>query len=147
MNELKVSFKDKTLTQNEARAAAFNLKSWMEGNDHPVTRIEVPKPGKHPHASQMATLLFLLEAFGLISLFLSAVLVVNMISALLAQQIRQIGVMKAVGASLRQVTGIYYGMVILLGVFGLLFGLPLAIVAGRGYAAFAAQMLNLYDLR
>jgi putative ABC transport system permease protein len=142
LNELKVTFKDKTLTQTEARAAAFNLKSWMESNGHPVTRIEVPKPGKHPHATQMATLLFLLEAFGLIALFLSAVLVVNMISALLAQQIRQIGVMKAIGTSRRQVTSIYYGMVIFLGLAGLLIGLPLAILAGRGYAAFAAQMLN-----
>lgn len=142
LNELKVTFKDKSLSQTETRAAAFELKNWMESNSHPVTRIEVPKPGKHPHASQMATLLFLLEAFGLIALFLSAVLVVNMISAMLAQQTRQIGVMKAIGASLRQVTSIYYGMVIVLGLTGVLIGLPLAILAGRGYATFAAQMLN-----
>ncbi|PKN93657.1 MAG: hypothetical protein CVU44_09935 [Chloroflexi bacterium HGW-Chloroflexi-6] len=142
LNELKVTFKDKTLTQAEARQAAFDLKTWMETQGRPVTRIEVPKPGKHPHATQMATLLFLLEAFGLIALFLSAVLVVNMISALLSQQIRQIGVMKAIGASVRQVTGIYYGMVLLLGLSGLALGLPLAILAGRGYASFASTMLN-----
>jgi putative ABC transport system permease protein len=142
LNELKITFKDKTLTQEQARAAAFDLKAWMETQGRPVTRIEVPVPGRHPHATQMDTLLFLLEAFGLIALFLSAVLVVNMITALLAQQIRQIGVMKAVGASTRQVMGIYYGMVFLLGLTGLLIGLPLAILAGRGYAAFASTMLN-----
>lgn len=142
LNELKVTFKDKTLTQDGVRVAANELKAWMTTQGRPVTRIEVPKPGKHPHATQMATLLFLLEAFGLIALFLSAVLVVNMISALLAQHIRQVGVMKAIGASTRQVTGIYYGMVLLLGLAGLSFGLPLAILAGRGYASFAANMLN-----
>jgi putative ABC transport system permease protein len=142
LNEIKVTFTDKTLTQVEARLAAFDLKAWMETQGRPVTRIEVPKPGKHPHATQMATLLFLLEAFGLVALFLSAVLVVNMISALLSQQIRQIGVMKAIGASVRQVTGIYYSMVLLLGLSGLALGLPLAILAGRGYASFASTMLN-----
>ena len=142
LNELKVTFVDKTLNQSAVRAAATDLRGWMETQGHPVTRIEVPKPGKHPHATQMATLLFLLEVFGVIALLLSAVLVVNMISALLAQQIRQIGVMKAIGANARQVTGIYYGMVLILGLAGLLVGLPLAILAGRGYAAFAAKLLN-----
>jgi putative ABC transport system permease protein len=142
LNELKVTFVDKSLNQNAVRAAATDLRSWMETQGHPVSRIEVPKPGKHPHATQMATLLFLLEVFGVIALLLSAVLVVNMISALLAQQIRQIGVMKAIGAHARQVTGIYYGMVLLLGLAGLSIGLPLAILAGRGYAAFAAKLLN-----
>jgi len=147
LNELKVTFTDKTLTQDQARVAAFELKTWMETQGLAVTRIEVPKPGKHPHATQMETLLFLLEAFGLIALFLSAVLVVNMISALLAQQIRQIGVMKAIGASVRQVMGIYYGMVLLLGLGGLVLGIPLAVFAGRGYSSFAANMLNfnIYD--
>lgn len=147
LNELKVTFKNKDLTQDETRIAAFDLKTWMETQGRSVTRIEVPKPGKHPHASQMATLLFLLEAFGLIALFLSAVLVVNMISALLAQQIRQIGVMKAIGASVRQVMVLYYGMVLLLGLVGLLVGIPLAVLAGRGYSSFAANTLNfnIYD--
>lgn len=142
LNELKVTFTRKDLTQDEIRAAAFDLKGWLEARGYPVSRIEVPKPGTHPHASQMATLLFLLEAFGLVALLLSAVLVVNMISALLAQQIRQIGVMKAIGASSRQIMRIYYGMVILLGLAGLAVGLPLALLAGRGYAGFASTMLN-----
>ncbi len=119
----------------------------MESQGYPVTRIDVPKPGKHPHATQMATLLFLLEAFGLVALLLSAVLVVNMISALLSQQIRQIGVMKAIGANNRQVISIYYGMVLILGMFGLMIGLPLALLAGRTYASFAARcLISIYSV-
>ncbi len=142
LNELKVTFVDKSLNQTAVRSTATDLRIWMETQGYPVSRIEVPKPGKHPHATQMATLLFLLEVFGVIALLLSAVLVVNMITALLAQQIRQIGVMKAIGANARQVTGIYYGMVLILGLTGLLVGLPLAILAGRAYAAFASKLLN-----
>jgi putative ABC transport system permease protein len=90
----------------------------------------------------MATLLFLLEAFGLLALALSGVLTANMISALLAQQIRQTGVMKVVGRRARQVAGMYFGMVLFLGLLGQVVGLPLAVLAGRGYASFAAGMLN-----
>lgn len=142
LDELKISVAERPLDKGAIRASAYELKAWLEQNGQTVSRIEIPEPGKHPHASQMATLLFLLETFGLVALGLSGVLTANMISALLAQQIRQIGMMKAVGARARQVAAIYFGMVLFLGVLGLAVGMPLAVLAGRGYAAFAAGMLN-----
>jgi len=142
LDELKILMAENAQDREAIRQTAFELKSWLEANGTTVTRIEVPEPGKHPHASQMATLLFLLEAFGLLSLILSAVLVATMISALMAQQIRQIGVMKAIGGRARQISGLYIGMVLALGLIALAVGMPLALIAGRGYAAFAAQMLN-----
>jgi putative ABC transport system permease protein len=142
LDELKIAVAENPLDIASIRTTAYWLKGWLEENGQIVSRIEIPEPGKHPHASQMATLLFLLEAFGLLALGLSGVLTANMISALLAQQIRQIGVMKAVGARARQVAGIYFGMVLFLGLLGLAVGMPLAVLAGRGYAGFAAGMLN-----
>ena len=130
------------LDKTAIRSTAYETKAWLEQNGQTVSRIEIPEPGKHPHASQMATLLFLLEAFGMLALGLSGVLTANMISALLAQQIRQIGVMKAVGGRGSQVAVIYFGMVLFLGLLGLAVGMPLAVLAGRGYSEFASGMLN-----
>ena len=48
-------------------------------------------------------------------MFLSALLVVNVISALIAQQEKQIGIMKAIGARSWQIIGLYFGMVLALG--------------------------------
>ncbi len=124
------------------RATTSAIKRWMEQKGLPVYRIEIPDPGKHPHASQMATLLFLLEAFGFLALVLSGVLTANMISALLAGQIRQIGVMKAVGAHTRQIRKLYFGLVLVLGLVGLIIGMPLAVLVGQGYASFASSLLN-----
>jgi putative ABC transport system permease protein len=90
----------------------------------------------------MATLMFLLQAFGLMALLLSGVLTANMISALLAGQIRQIGVMKAVGGNTRQISQLYFGLVLPLGLAGLLIGMPLAVLGGNGYALFASNLLN-----
>jgi putative ABC transport system permease protein len=142
LNELKISVAQNSMDKSYIHDVAYQLKGWLEQNGQKVYRIEIPEPGKHPHASQMATLLFLLEAFGLLAFVLSGVLVANMISALLAQQIRQIGVMKAIGAGMGQIMGIYIGTVLFLGGLALIIAMPLALWAGRGYAGFAAGMLN-----
>jgi putative ABC transport system permease protein len=144
LNELKITVADtqRSLDKAYIRSVAYQLKDWIEQKGRTVYRVEIPEPGKHPHASQMATLLFLLEAFGLLALVLSGVLVATMISALLAQQVRQIGVMKAVGANASQVGSLYLGIVLGLGVVALAIGMPVAVLAGRAYAAFAVEMLN-----
>ncbi|MEA2325521.1 MAG: putative transport system permease protein, partial [Thermoanaerobaculia bacterium] len=107
-----------------------------------VTRIEVPTPGRHPHAAQMDTFLFLLGAFGALTFALSAVLVANMIHALLVEQLRQAAIMKTLGASTRQIASLYLGQVSILALAALILGIPLGISAGRAYARFCASMLN-----
>ena len=107
-----------------------------------VTRVDVPTPGRHPHAAQMDTFLFLLGAFGALTFALSAVLVANMIHALLVEQLRQVGVMKTLGASARQVASLYLGQVSILALAALCLGIPLGISAGLAYARFCASMLN-----
>jgi putative ABC transport system permease protein len=107
-----------------------------------VTRIDVPTPGRHPHAAQMDTFLFLLGAFGALTFALSAVLVANMIHALLVEQLRQAAIMKTLGASTRQIASLYLGQVSILAVVALAIGIPLGISAGRAYAHFCASMLN-----
>ncbi|HEX3578403.1 MAG TPA: FtsX-like permease family protein [Thermoanaerobaculia bacterium] len=107
-----------------------------------VTRIDIPTPGRHPHAAQMDTFLFLLGAFGALTFALSAVLVANMIHALLVEQVRQAAVMKTIGASTRQIASLYLGQVSILAIMALAIGIPLGISAGRAYARFCASMLN-----
>ena len=107
-----------------------------------VTRIDVPDPGRHPHAAQMDTFLFILGAFGALTFALSAVLVANMIHALLAEQLRQTGVMKALGASACQIASLYLGQVSILATLSLCIGIPLGLSAGGAYARFCASMLN-----
>ncbi|HEV7487874.1 MAG TPA: FtsX-like permease family protein [Thermoanaerobaculia bacterium] len=110
--------------------------------DRTVSRIDVPTPGRHPHAAQMDTFLFLLGAFGALTFALSAVLVANVIHALLVEQLRQAAIMKTLGASTRQIASLYLGQVTILAIVALAIGIPLGISAGRAYARFCASMLN-----
>jgi putative ABC transport system permease protein len=102
----------------------------------------VPTPGKHPADEILPPIFLLLGALGLLSLVLSGFLVINTIAAILAQQVRQIGVMKTIGARSPQLTGLYLGMVAIFGLLALLLAVPLGAAAAYGFSNFLAQFLN-----
>jgi putative ABC transport system permease protein len=141
LNELKIVGKDVSTTV-QAEANAQVISSWLEMQGQMVQRIEVPPYGKHPHQDQMNALLVLLGVFSLLALVLSGVLTANMISALLAQQVRQIGVMKAVGGRTSQLTGIYLVMVGVLSGAATVIGLIAGVFVARFGALQAATLLN-----
>jgi putative ABC transport system permease protein len=141
-NELRVVMAENADDQGANRQTANSLRDWLTANGYTVSRVKVPIPGEHPHNSQMMTLLFILEAFGVLALLLSGLLVATMISALMEQQLRQIGVMKTIGARMTQIAGIYLATVIFLGGMALFIGIPVGLAVGRAYAAFAASTLN-----
>lgn len=107
-----------------------------------VRRISVPEPGKHQMDSAVTAMMLILKSLGALSLFLSGFLVVNTISAIMAQQTRQIGVMKAVGGSTYQITGIYLGIVVVFGLLSVALAIPLEILGTRAFTSFAASLLN-----
>ncbi|NJP04243.1 MAG: ABC transporter permease [Chloroflexaceae bacterium] len=68
-----------------------------------------------------------MSVLGIMSLFLSAFLVTNTISALLAQQVKHIGIMKAIGARSHQMTQMYLVLVCCFGLLALLLAIPLTV--------------------
>ncbi|HYF81828.1 MAG TPA: FtsX-like permease family protein [Clostridia bacterium] len=140
--ELKIIVAEDGMNTKHIRDNVYLLKEYLEKDGIKVARIDIPRPGKHPHYDQMAILLFLMEIFGLLALILSGILVVNIITAIIDQQTRQIGIMKAIGASSLQISGLYQGMVLILAFAALLISIPAGVYAGRGYAWMAAEMLN-----
>lgn len=111
-----------------------------------VKQVLVPVPGEHPHQSQMDSLMWLQQSFGVLALILSGLLVATLMAALLAGQVRQIGALKAIGARTGQITASYAGMVTLLGALALVMGWPLGWLAARGYITAVSTMLN-FDAR
>jgi putative ABC transport system permease protein len=141
-NELRIVAAENVNDREAMRLLANNWQVRLDKMGVAIQRTEVPVPGEHPHSGQMSTILFLLQTFGILALILSGVLVATLISALIGQQIRQIGVMKAFGARRRQIIIIYLGMILVLGSLALLVGMPVGRWAGNGYADFAARLLN-----
>jgi putative ABC transport system permease protein len=123
--------------------AAQRTATTLAARGHPVSRIEVPPPLRHPHQGQMVTVGFVLLAFGLTSLLLSSILVATMLGGMLAAQIRQIGAMKAVGARTGQILSMYLLLTGLIGLLATGLALPPGLLLGRVLAGQAARLLNL----
>ncbi len=140
---LKISIKDEPYRIGAIEATVDGLSTWLKGQGYVVDEIRIPPPGRHPHQSQMTSVLMLLLVFSLMALVLSAILTATMINGLLTQQIRQIGIMKAIGARSSQITSLYLLLVAALGSAAVVIGLPLGIAAGRGFSGIVAQLLNL----
>lgn len=107
-----------------------------------VYNINITDPGQHPAQSIIDTVLLLMGALSVLVIFLSAFLVTNTVSSLMGQQVRQIGVMKAVGATLGQVVMIYLGLALAFGLLALLVAVPLAALVSYGLTHWLIGMLN-----
>ncbi len=142
LDRLQVVIGDNRLDEEEVRRIAFNVKALVQSTGRMVYAVSVPTPGRHIHAEQMDSLLYVQGAFGILAFVLSGLLVVNLMSAILAGQVREIGVMKAVGARTAQVAGIYLALALVLGLAASAVAMPVAAWIGRAYAGFAAGMLN-----
>jgi putative ABC transport system permease protein len=140
---LKVVVSDEPYNLARIESTVSELAVWLKAQGYEVHEIRIPPPGKHPHQSQMTSVITLFLVFSFMALVLSAILTATMINGLLAQQIRQIGIMKAIGARTRQITGLYLVLIVALGVAASSIGVPLGTAAGRGFTSVLAQLLNL----
>ncbi len=117
------------------------IREFSAHNIH-VNKVLIPQFNQHPHQWQLDTLMLLQGSISLLAFAMAAVLVSQLMASMLARQIRQIGVLKAIGASRAQVLGIYSTTVLVLGVAASLVGVPLAVASGYGFSYFVAYQLN-----
>ena len=107
-----------------------------------MRRIDIPAPGKHPHSDLTGILLLAMSSFGLFVLVLSGILVINLLTAMMASQVRQIGVMKAIGGTRWQIARIYFGQALFLGIAAVIVSVPLGILGSRALCRYMAMFLN-----
>ena len=142
MEELRLVVRDRNMGREQIRSVAEQVKALIESTGRTVSDIEVPVPGRHIHAAQIDSLLFTQGAFGALALLLSGFLVINLVSAMLAGQVREIGIMKAIGARPAQIASMYFGLALIIGAGACFVAVPAALIVGRQYATFTANLLN-----
>jgi putative ABC transport system permease protein len=142
LNQVKFVVAGDAFNLQHIEKVTADVKQTIERRGHPVTRVDIPTPGKHPHADIMGLLLLSLSSFGLFVLILSGVIVVNLLTALMAAQIRQIGVMKAIGGTRWQIARIYFGQALLLGIAAIAIAIPAGIAGSRALCRAMAIFLN-----
>ena len=140
--DLNIVVAEKTTDRDHIQQVANKVRDKIEKSGRAVNFIWLPPPGKHPADDAVQPLLLILGILGFLSLILSGFLVVNTISALLTQQIRQIGVMKTIGARSGQLMQLYLGTVLIFGLLALLVAVPLGALAAGAFTAYMATLLN-----
>ncbi|MCC6147083.1 MAG: FtsX-like permease family protein [Anaerolineaceae bacterium] len=112
-------------------------------------RLQIPgissDPGEHWAHNQINGFLLILQIMGGMAIILSGGLIINTVSAIVTQQIRQIGVLRAMGGVRSQLVGMYFVNVLLLSILALLIALPLGQLGAYGIGRLAADFLN-FDL-
>ncbi|MFA6504616.1 MAG: FtsX-like permease family protein [Treponemataceae bacterium] len=147
LDELKITLDADKYDAANASKIALAAADWLTASGRIVKEVQVPPLGKHPHQRQMEALLAVLIAFSLLALILSAILVATMVSGLIAREIRQIGVMKAVGADAFQIAQLYIAQVLGISLAALALSLPLSLAASRFLIGTIGTLLNftIYD--
>jgi len=95
-----------------------------------------------PFANYTDALSVIISFIGLFILILSSSLIVNTMNALMAQHVRQIGVIKLIGGLRNQVIGMYLALVIVFSIISFLIALPASAFVGRILAANTLPALN-----
>jgi putative ABC transport system permease protein len=137
-----LTVKDKTLDRDGVSKIVNLVRDKLEAGGHQVYYAYVPIPGKHPADASVQPMLLILGVLGAMSLLLSGFLVVNIIGALLTQQMRQIGIMKSIGANTRQVVAMYLATVLVYALLALLIAVPLGMLGAYGFTKYLAELIN-----
>lgn len=122
---------------------ARTVSAWLEKKGYKVHEIQVPPPNRHPHQSQMEAVMTIFIVFSYLILILGSILVATSMATLMVKQVRQIGVMKTIGATSGQIAGMYLIMLVILCLVALAVGIPLSRLAASVLYSRIATLLNL----
>jgi len=123
-------------------SVADEIEDTFEKNQLDIYRIEEALATEHPMSSILLAVIGILGVLGGLITILSSSLIINMLNALLTQQLRQIGVMKLVGGRSIQILGMYLTLISAYSMIALIISVPLGTIAGNALAKYIAYMLG-----
>jgi putative ABC transport system permease protein len=142
LDELRILLEGNLMSTELIDAKAVELATALQEQGVKVQSVKVPPPGQHPHQGQILPSLRGFLSFASLALVLAAILVAAVLNAILARQVREIGILKAVGARSGQIGVMYGSLLVALGCASLAVGLPLGVVAAGHLAQRMADTMN-----
>ena len=124
-----------------AEEVVGRLKSQLEKIGAPVFFYQVTPPTKHPQQDIINGVNMIMGVMAILSLALGLFLVINTINAIVAQQVSQIGVMKAIGGSTPQMLTLYLSGVLVYGLLALFIAVPLGALAANAVTNLLLSLL------
>lgn len=141
-NTLAVSVSENQTDAGHVTAVAQDVADRLERAGLEIYFVNVYMPGHHFAWSTTQGIFFILGALGYLTVFLSGFLIINTITAIMAQQTRQIGIMKAVGGGTGEIFAMYIVLILGFGFCALIIAIPLAGSFAQFFGRGMAEYLN-----
>jgi putative ABC transport system permease protein len=142
-DQLRILVREQPLSWEHIMKESQYVASRLTKKGYHVHEIQVPPPGKHPHQGQMTAVMSIFITFSFLILILGSILVSTSMATLMVKQVRQIGVMKTIGANSVQLTTMYLVMTLILCLLALVIAIPLSRLAASVFYHQIAVLLNL----
>jgi putative ABC transport system permease protein len=117
------------------------LKTQIEKMGASIFYYQINPPNKHPAQDILNGIIMILSVMAILALILGLFLVINTVNAVVAQQVPQIGVLKAIGGTTGQMLVLYLSSVLIYGLLALLLAAPLAALAAQSATRGLLQLL------
>ena len=141
-NTVYIVVSEDKMNEDHVKAVTSEVSDKIEKDGKRVLFKLVMRPGRHWATDITQALGMLMGFLGSLAVFLSGFLVINTISALLTQHVRQIGIMKTIGGRTGQLVVMYIVMVLCFGILALIPAVPLSSILGYMVAKPIAGLLN-----
>ena len=129
-------------SQQDVKLAFAKLTTQFATQSIKIDSSNILKFDQHPHQFQLNTILMINGTIGFLAFIMSMVLISQLMNSVFTQQTRQIGIMKAIGATRGHIFRIYLTYLLSISAASIAIGLPLAVLTGENYSAFIAGVLN-----
>jgi putative ABC transport system permease protein len=133
---------DPALSEDEVKTLSDEIVGNVEQSGLDVSSITILDSGSHPNLGYVEAIGGLLAVLGFLTVFLSGFLVFNSMSALFAQQVQYIGIMKAIGAKKSDIIKMYMVLILIFGLIALVISVPLSAWASSKLGDFLGMRLN-----
>jgi putative ABC transport system permease protein len=117
------------------------VKTQIEKMGSSIFYYQIYPPNKHPAQDILNGIIMILSVMAILALILGLFLVINTVNAVVAQQVPQIGVLKAIGGTTGQMLLLYLSSVLIYGFSALVLAGPLAALAAQAATRALLQLL------
>lgn len=114
----------------------------LAAKNNSILAVEIPPLDVHPHQNVVDAVSVLQLGLGVILSILGVTLLSLILLLWMLPQVREVALMKAIGASTRSIRKAYQTLLLLAGLVGIVFGLPLGYVSGSFFSRFIAFTQN-----
>ncbi len=126
-----------------AQEIAGEIRSELADSGYGVVVTLYQDPDEHWGRMFVEGINLVLQIMAVVALFMSVILVFNAMTALIAQQTNQIGIIKATGGRRATIIKIYLSGVFIFGLIALIIALPLSALFAFGMSAWFLNLFNI----